>query len=94
MSSRGVSRQAISSRRQTFLSYIGTDAAKGDRFGERQLKLWDDVDRDYEGARMEQMTPHKLKVMTYVCTVYSGELRLKLMEYVTSCKLEKKDTNN
>ena len=47
------------------------------------------MDRDYEGARMEQMTPLELKVMTYVCSVYNGELRLKLMEYVTKCELEK-----
>ena len=58
------------------------DVAKNDQYDERQLKLWDDVDRDYEGAQMEQMTPYELKVMTYMFMMYNVELRLKLMEYV------------
>ena len=82
-------RQAISMRRKNFLDYLGTELAKGDKFGDKQLRLWDEMDRDYEGARMDQMTPYELKIMSYVCSVYDRTLRMKLMEYVIKCELEK-----
>ena len=84
-----LSQQAISTRRKNFLDYLSTDQAKGDRYGDKQLRLWDEMDRDYEGARMALMTPLELKILAYICSVYDGTLRMELMKHIVKCELEK-----